>query len=46
MWVLLANEGFYFFLCFPKEARLVNHDVYASVTTFWFAVTLDNVEHS
>lgn len=31
---------------FPKKARLVNHDVYASCTPFWFTLTSENVEHS
>lgn len=31
---------------FPKEARPVNQDVYASCTAFWFMVTSEDVEHS
>lgn len=31
---------------FPKEARLLNPDVCAACTAFWFMATSENVEHS
>lgn len=35
-----------FFLDFPREVRLGNHDVYASRTSFWFTVTSEKFERS